>query len=81
MDNLFEVITEELLDELKLVYYGGGKKLKVGDKVTKAYSINYANLDGKPTTLFTHEEAGHIHLNLYVLDEEKNTLFQLYGLR
>lgn len=78
----FQVVTQEILEKMSLKFYGGGKELKVGDLIISGCTIIFASLSGKSqTAYYYHDEANNLNFNIFVWDNERNTLFQLYKIR
>jgi hypothetical protein len=61
---------------MSLVYYGNGKKLKVGDKIINGFTIGYSNLNGISPS--TYDEVNRLNFKTFVYDTEKKSLFELY---
>ena len=78
-ENAFEIVTKELLDEITLKYYAGGRELKEGDLIISGFTIAYSNLNGKQPSSFTDDEASNLNLCMFVLDKKKQMLYQLYN--
>jgi hypothetical protein len=74
----FETVTEESLLKMKNKWYGGGKELKVGDKIIFGFTNNYANVNGTPPSTVLENNVS-MTLNVFVLDENQNMLIQLYS--
>lgn len=78
----FQVVTQEILEKMSLKFYGAGKELKVGDLIISGCTIVFPNLSGKSqTAYYYHDEANNFNFNIFVWDNERNTLFQLYKIR
>lgn len=80
--NNFKIVTSEFLEKANLVYYAGGKKLKEGDLVISGLVI------GSPTTIsrihsyfYSHDDASHVTLCMFVLDQETKMLHHLYAIK
>jgi hypothetical protein len=70
-----EKITEEELNNISCKWYGAGHELKVGDKVRDGFTINYANLNGTPSSEYNPKE---ISLSLKLFVEIDGILYELY---
>lgn len=79
METKFKTINEDNFDEFRDYWYGGGNKLKFGDKIVFGYTINYANLYGIPPARVHKCDAG-LSLQIFVLNEIDNMIYQLYKL-
>ena len=70
-----EKITEKELNKISCKWYGAGHELKVGDKVYDGFIINYANLNGTPSSEYKPNE---ISLSLKLFVEIDGILYELY---
>ena len=70
-----EKITEKELNNISCKWYGAGHELKVGDKVYDGFIINYANLNGTPSSEYKPNE---ISLSLKLFVEIDGILYEPY---
>jgi len=70
-----ETITEEKLKKMICKFYGGGKELQVNDKIFSGFTINYANLNGTPSSVYN---PNNVSLSLKMFVEKNGVLYELY---
>lgn len=64
-------ITKEKLDRMHVMYYGKGKKVKVGDKVVSGFVMRNSNWNNNISMLT-------LVLKMFVQDDEDGMLYELY---
>lgn len=72
---IFKKVSKKHFLSLTLKSYGAGNQLKIGDKICSAYTINYANLNGTPSSDYSSDEVT-LSLKMFVL--KNNKLYELY---
>jgi len=68
-------LTKEILSGMSCKYYGAGKELNINDKIHAGFTINYANLYGKPSSAYNSDG---ISLSLKMFVEKDGMLYELY---
>ena len=74
MKRTFIKVTEKKLNTMNCKWYGAGKELQINDKVCSGFTINYANLFGKPSSEYNPDE---ISLSLKMFVEKDGMLYEL----
>ena len=75
----FKEVTKDLLDQIGVQYYGGGRKLKEGDLIMQGFTMYYCTL-GLPPSSYDSNSASLV-LNLFVWCDRTKALYQLYKQR
>jgi len=78
MKSPFKKVTAKSLKQMSNYFYGGGRKLKVGDKTIAGLNVMYANLYGTPPSKVDPNDIG-LALQMFVLDESNGMIYQLYN--
>ena len=72
-------VTAEFLENTKPMYYGGGRKLKIGDLIITGYNMYYSTM-GTPTN--TYDDHNNILVAAsFVWDERTHCIYELYTLK
>ena len=75
MKKTFLKVTKKRLKEMTCTFYGAGRQLQINDKVCPGFTINYANLNGTPSSEYNPNE---ITLSLKMFVEKDGVLYELY---
>jgi hypothetical protein len=75
MDTIFKTVTKQNLNKIRCNSYGAGNKLKINDKITSGFTINYSNLNGISASKYNSD---YILLSLKLFVEKNGTLYELY---
>lgn len=74
----FIKITKSNINSITLRYYGGGKEIKIGDKIIFGFVIPYANLNGNVPTKVESNSPLALTMIEFVLPKNEMMLYQLY---
>ena len=75
MERTFLNVSKKKLSSMTCKWYGAGKELQINDKVCSGFTINYANLNGKPLSKYDPNE---ISVSLKMFVEKDGMLYELY---
>jgi len=75
MKRTFLKVTKKKLSAITCKWYGAGKELQINDKVCSGFTINYANLNGTPSSEYNPNE---VILSLKMFVEKDGVLYELY---
>lgn len=76
MKRPFKLVTKKLLKTMTIRWYGGGKEIKVGDKIIYGYGNCYSSVYGYPNT--TLRRVPPLYLTPFVLPKDDTMIYQLY---
>lgn len=71
-----KTVTKKSLEAMTLTLYGGGKEVKVGDKIIFALTNDHASMNGTPR--FNYQDIPTQSLVAFVLPKGEKIMYQLY---